>query len=402
MVPDLRKRYNAAFSRKNYEAFLNDLNKSKIFSLALPISETPLFLTDDLTEKLINASNKITAQMQTDEFKKYSEPAVPEMFFVPNEDEHPLFFLLDFAVCRNEKGFIPMLIEMQGFPSHFFFMSLLEEKYRDYFPVPENLTTYFSGLNRSSYRDLMKNILLDGSDPENTILLEVEPEKQKSRAEFGCTLESTGITPVNLSSIIKRKNKLYYKKNGKEIPVHKIYNRVIQDEVVRKNVQFDFKFTDELDVKWIGHPNWFFKISKYSLPFLKSEFVPPAFFLNNNFRIPDDLENYVLKPLFSYSGQGVEIDVSKEMIERIENKSDYILQKKIEYSPLVLTPDGFLKAEIRMIYVWPFKEKKRGEISQPILVNNLVRMGKGKMMGIDYNRNQTWAGMTTAYHALTF
>jgi hypothetical protein len=182
-------------------------------------------------------------------------------------------------------------------------MSLLEEKYRDYFPIPENLTTYFSGLNRSSYRDLMKNILLDGSDPENTILLEVEPEKQKSRAEFGCTLESTGITPVNLSSVIKRKNKLYYKKNRKEIPVHKIYNRVIQDEVVRKNVQFNFKFTDALDVKWIGHPNWFFKISKYS-PFL-SEFVP-RHFLNNNFSIPDDLENCT-EASVSYSGQGVEI-----------------------------------------------------------------------------------------------
>ncbi len=232
--------------------------------------------------------------------------------------------------------------------------------------------------------------------------MEVEPEKQKSRAEFGYTLEWARITPVNLSSVIKRKNKLYYKKEGKEIPVNKIYNRVIQDEVVRKNVQFNFKFTDELDVKWIGHPNWFFKISKYSLPFFKNEFVPPAFFLNENFKIPDDLENYVLKPLFSYSGQGVEINVSKEMIERIENKSDYILQKKVEYAPLVLTPDGFLKAEIRMIYIWPFKGTKGVEIYEPFLVNNLVRLGKGKMMGVDYNRNQTWAGMTTAYHSQTF
>jgi hypothetical protein len=401
MVPVLRKKYNEEFTQRKYKDFLKDLNRSEIFSIGWPVAATPLFLSDDFTEKLINASNEIISQIKTEEFKKYSESAVPEKFLAPNEDDHPLFFLLDFAICRNENGFTPRLIELQGFPSHFFFMSLLEEKFKKYFPVPENFTAYFGGLDRETYREFIKKILLDGSDPENTILLEVEPEKQKSRAEFGYTLEWTGITPVNLSSVIKRKNKLYYKKEGREIPINKIYNRVIQDEVARKNVQFNFKFTDELDVKWIGHPNWFFRISKYSLPFLKSQLVPQAFFLKDQLSIPDDLQNYVLKPLFSYSGQGVEIDINNKMIERIEDKSNYILQKKIEYAPLVEAPGGFLKAEIRMIYVWPFNNKD-GEIDRPILVINLVRMSRGKMMGTLFNRNQSWAGITTAYHSQNF
>jgi hypothetical protein len=400
MIPEIRKKYNAGFSQRNYESFLGELNRSDIYSLALPISETPLFLPDSLTGKLITASEDIISRIKSDEFKEYSVLAVPDEFLVPNEDEHSLFILLDFAVCRDENEFIPRLIEMQGFPSHFFFMSILEEKYRKYFPIPDHLTPYFSGLSRSSYRDLIRNILLDGSDPENTILLEVDPEKQKSRIEFGCTMESTGITPVNIRDVIKRKNKLYYRKEGEEIPVHKIYSRVIRDEVVRENVQFNFKFSDELDVKWIGHPNWFFRISKYSLPFLKSEFVPPAFFLDKT-DIPDDLENYVLKPLFSYSGKGVVIDVTNEIIEKIENKSGYILQKRVEYAPLVDAPGGYLKAEIRMIYIWPFKNKEE-EISRPLPVNNLVRFGRAKKMGVDFNRGQSWAGMTVAYHSGNF
>jgi len=401
MIPELRKKYNAEFSYEKYENFLNDLNTSKMYPVALPISETPLFLSEDLIEKLKAASKEIISQLQTDEFKKYSESAVPQDFYVPNEDEHSLFLLLDFAVCRNERGLIPMLVELQGFPSHFFIMSFLEEKYRKHFSVPDSLTTYYSGLNKDSYIDFIKKILLNGSDPEEVILLEVQPEKQTSRIEFACTKDLTGIDHIDLSAVIKKKNKLYYKKNGREIEIKKIYSRVIQDEYVKKNIQFNFKFTDDLDVEWIGHPNWFYKISKHTLPFLKGNNVPPSVFLKNYDEIPDDLENYVLKSVFSYGGKDVEISVDKEMIEMNKDKSNYILQKKIEYAPLIETPHGYAKTEIRMMYIWPYERTEGFNVygkNQPILVNNLVRMSKGKMMGVEFNRDQSWVGMTIALH----
>jgi hypothetical protein len=99
--------------------------------------------------------------------------------------------------------------------------------------------------------------------------------------------------------------------------------------------------------------------------------------------------------LYSFAGEGVEVDVTKEMLDKITSSSnlpagqDYILQKKIEYAPLVETPDGFAKAEIRMMFIWNDK---------PLLVNNLVRMSKGKMMGVAFNKDKTWVGSSLAYH----
>jgi len=406
MIPELRKKYNSEFSEEKYVQFINDLNASKIYPVDFRVSETPLFLSEDLTKKLVQAAEEIVSQLQTDEFKKKSEKAIPAGLTVPNEDDHPIFLQIDFAICKDENGFAPRLIELQGFPSLYCFQIFLEEKYREHFSIPDNVTTYFNGLNKNSYLQLLKDTILKDTEPENVVLLEIEPEKQKTRIDFACTKDMLGINSVNLSSIAKKGKKLFYKKDKKEIPIKRIYNRVIYDELKRKNIQSNFNFTDELDVEWVGHPNWFFKISKHSLPFLKSEFVPPCYFMDDLDKYPDDLENYVLKPLYSFAGLGVEVDVTPKLLDKISDKSNlpavrqgYILQKKIEYAPLIKTPDGYSKAEIRMMFLWPARRSlSEGGRDKPMLVNNLVRMSKGKMMGVAFNKDKTWVGSSLAYH----
>lgn len=392
MIPELRKKFNSEFNDEKYEAFLKDLNTSLRFSTDFRVSETPLFLSDELTNKLLLACSELCNQIQSNEFKVKCKDAVPTQLNVPNENDHPQFFVFDFAICKNEEGvFYPKLIELQGFPTLYGYQYYFDRIIKNHFIIPENLTTYFNGVSPDKYSALLKDVVVSDSAPENVILLEIEPEKQKTRIDFAATEELTGIQSVCISDVIKRDKKLYYKRNGKEIPIERIYNRVIFDELNRTSVKFNFNFRDEIDVTWIPHPNWFYKISKYSLPLLKVEYVPKCFYLNDLKRIPDDLEKYVLKPLFSFAGLGVKVDVTKEMLKAITDPENYILQEKVEYAPLIQTPEGFSKCEIRMMFIWDDK---------PLLVNNLVRMSKGKMMGVDFNKNKTWVGSSTAFHSI--
>ncbi len=390
MVPELRKIFNENFSQTVYEKFVTDLNTTYRYPVDFRVAETPLFLSEDFTNEISNAANEIAAITQTSDFKDGMINAIPKGLAVPNESEHPLFMQIDFAVCKDDSGkYIPQLIELQGFPSLYCFQQLLTEKTLKYFDIPGNLSPFFNGLDERSYKKLLSDAIVGNSDPENVILLEIDPWNQKTRIDFLCTEQMLGIKTVCISEIIKRENKLFYQLNGREIPIDKIYNRVIYDELKRKEINYNFRFTEELDVKWIGHPNWFFKISKYSLPFIKSKYNPSTYFLNELDEYPADLEQYVLKPLFSFAGLGVEVNVTCQMLDDIKDKENYILQKKINYEPFILTPDEPAKAEIRMMFLW--KDK-------PLLVNNLVRMSKGEMMGVAFNKNKTWVGSSVAFH----
>jgi hypothetical protein len=251
---------------------------------------------------------------------------------------------------------------------------------------------YFNGFDEDAYVAEMRKVIIGDTDSENVVLLEIEPHKQKTLVDFVITEKMLGINQVCISDVIKEGKKLFYKKDGKVIPIERIYNRVIFDELLaRDDIKYQFRFQEELDVKWIPHPNWFFKISKYSLPFLKSEYIPEAKFLSDFTEYPADLGNYILKPLFSFAGSGVKFDVTSELLDTIDDKQNFILQKKIQYAPIIETMDIPAKAEIRILTVWD-KDKKTY-----IPVINLVRLGKGKMMGVDFNKNKTWVGSSIAY-----
>ena len=391
MIPELRKKFNAEFTQEKYEAFLNDLNTSLKYPVDFRISETPLFLTSNLKNKLLKACDELCKQLTSTNFKVKMKSAVPTHLNIPGETDHPEFFVFDFAVCRNDSTgeFYPKLIELQGFPTLYAYQYFFERKIRNHFDIPVNFTPYFNGITADKYVEMLRDVILGEADPANVILLEIEPEKQKTRIDFAATEKLLGVTEVCISDVIKHGKVLFYKKNGIEIPIERIYNRVIFDELNRTEVKFNFDLNEELNVSWIPHPNWFYKISKYSLPVLIGELVPKCFYLRDLTSYPDDLDNYVLKPLFSFAGLGVQIDVTREMLDEIKDPENYILQEKVEYAPLIETPDEYAKVEIRMMYFY-YKE--------PILVNNLVRQSKGKMMGVDFNKNKTWVGGSTALY----
>ncbi|HEY3250475.1 MAG TPA: hypothetical protein VGK25_05100 [Ignavibacteria bacterium] len=396
MIPEIRKKFNAEWSEEKYKAFLDDLNSAFGFPIDFRIAETPIFISKEFKEEILNAVKIITDYLWSDEYKRISLTAIPKGMEVPNDPGYPAMLALDFAICRDSNGeFIPQLIELQGFSSLFFYELLQNKAYRKHFNIPSNFGGLFNIQNPEGYIEVLRDTIVAPStrgNPENVILLEIEPENQKTRIDFACCERFIGVRPVCLTDITKEGKELYYQRDGKKTKIERIYNRVIFDELERrKDIKHNFSFQEELNVQWIPHPNWFYRISKFSLPYLKNKYVPETKFLNEFDTYPSDLENYVLKPLFSFAGVGVKYDVTREIIDSISenDRHNYILQKKINYEPVIETPDVPAKAELRLLFV--HKDKK------PYLINNLLRLSKGKMMGVDFNKEKTWVGSSLAY-----
>jgi len=393
MIKELREKYNREFTQEKYDAFLQDIN-SVYKPIDFKISETPIFIPAELRDELLNACYDIIDFLKSDKYKEISKNAIPPGLEVPNQGEHAELLAIDFGITKTPEGkLLPQLIELQGFASLFCYQELLNIKIREHFDISDDLTHFFSGLNHETYLQKLRETLIGDENPENVILLEIEPEKQKTAIDFWATEDWLGIRPVCITKITKEGKKLYYDRDGKKTEIKRIYNRVIYDELKnRTDIKYNFKISEELDVKWIAHPNWFFKISKYILPYIKSKYAPECIFLSELKEIPADLENYVLKPLFSFAGVGVIFDVKKEDIENVKgaDRENFVLQKKITYAPLVETMDEPAKAELRILFLW-------NEGQEPIPVINLVRMGKGKMMGVDFNKGKTWVGSSIGY-----
>ncbi len=394
MQTKLRQKFNADFTPAKYAALVRCVNETEKWPADFRISETPIFLSHDFTDEVTRAANKIVDAMRTQEFADHAAAAVPKGLEVPNESMHPNFLVVDFAICSEDDRLVPRLIELQAFPSLFGFQLLLLGCIRKAYPViPRNWTSSFGGIKDEAYLDLLRRTIIAGSHPENVVLLEIEPEKQKTRIDFAATETLLGIRPVCVTKIKKRGRRLFYDRNGREVRIERIYNRVIFDELIqRPDLKLPFRFQDDLDVRWVGHPNWYFQISKHSLPFLKTEHTSPAFFADD-FPAGENITNYVLKPLYSFAGHGVDMEPTRKKIAALENPHEWILQKKVDYAAFVPTVDGQKsKAEIRMMFVWPDGDPN------PTLVNNLVRMSQGKMMGVDFNIDKTWVGASIALH----
>jgi len=390
MIPAIRKAYNEAFTKESYEAFLQELNAVHPGELDFRVTETPIFVPKDFTEKILDACESIIDIIVDPKFKELTKNAIPKNMQVPGDEAHSHFIAFDFGICINEAGeYEPQLIEMQGFPSLFAYEVLLDDVFRNHFTVPENYSCYLNGYTRETYIQLLKEIILGNHNPENVVLLEIFPRKQKTRIDFYCTEEYTGIKMVCLTELIKEGKKLYYLNEGKKTAIKRIYNRVIFDDLQQQTPEVQKKgtiFFEELEVEWCPHPNWFYRISKYTLPFIRHPYVPATFFLNEIKQMPADLENYVLKPLFSFAGQGVIIDVTQQDIDNVKDPENWILQRKVKYADVIETPDIPAKAEIRMFYFW-----KDGE-ARPVAANNLGRLSKGKMIGVRYNKDKEWVG----------
>ncbi|MEO5673113.1 MAG: hypothetical protein ABIQ74_00565 [Chitinophagales bacterium] len=393
MIPACRDQYNADFSEEKYLKFLQELDFEAGYHIDFRIAESPLFVPENFAEKLSKASDDIFSVVTTEKYFEQSAAAIPSGMYVPNEPTRPTTIALDYAVCKNAEGeYVPQLIELQAFPSLFGYQHWLAQKFREHFKIPDSVHHHFSGLNGESYISLLREWILGSENPENVVLLEIEPEKQKTRVDFELTRKYLGIEYVCISSVIRTGRNLFYVKEGMKIPITRIYNRVIFDELARrKDLQCQFHLTEDVDVQWVCHPNWFFRISKFSLPFLNSSYVPEAKFLIDITEVPADLENYVLKPLFSFAGAGVYYDVTREIMESIQDRSNYLLQRKVIYEPVLRAPDGMVKTEIRILFLWLNKFEK------PKPVISVVRLSRGKMIGVDFNRNKTWVGGTVGF-----
>ncbi|MFL9485029.1 hypothetical protein ACI6Q2_19750 [Chitinophagaceae bacterium LWZ2-11] len=395
MVPAIRQAYNNHFTQDKYLAFLKDMDAKHPGAIDFRIAETPVFISKEFTDKMLAACESIVDVITQTNFNALTKNAIPEGLKVPNENKHSHFIAFDFGICEDAQGTLePQLIEMQGFPSLFAYQVWMDEVTRKHFPIPENYSTYLNGYNKESYLQLLKEIIVGDLNPENVVLLEIEPHKQKTRIDFYCTNDYLQIPIVCLSQLKKLGRQLFYESEGKFIEIKRIYNRVLFDELQHASPELQAQgklLFEDIDVEFIPHPDWFYKISKYTLPFIKHPYVPQTVFLDEIGEMPKDLENYVLKPLFSYAGQGVIIDVTLEDIEKIEEQHNWILQHKVKYADIIETPEGHAKTEIRIFYFW-----KDGE-ARPVAVNNLARLSKGKMIGVNYNKDKTWVGGSLAY-----
>lgn len=395
MVPPIREKYNAAFTPEKYAAFLQDLNSKHPGAIDFRVAETPVFIDGNFKEKILSACESIVDVICQFNFKTLTSHAIPEDLRVPGENSFSHFIAFDFGICENEKGELePQLIEMQGFPTLFGYQVWQDEVTRRHFEIPANYSAYLNGFDATSYKQLLKDIIVAVHKPEEVILLEILPHQQKTRVDFYCTADYLGIPVVCLTELVNDGKQLFYLKDGKKMPVKRIYNRIIFDDLQQQSDEVREKgkiLFEDLDVEWVPHPNWFYRISKYTLPFIQHPYVPETRFLNEIETIPADLENYVLKPLFSFAGQGVVIDVTEEDIRKITDPENWILQRKVKYADVIKTPDSAAKAELRIFYFW-----KEGD-ARPVAALNLARLSKGKMIGVRYNKDKDWVGGSIAY-----
>lgn len=392
MIPKYRKQFNQEFSQEKYKQFKEVLKEKSGIEPGFRISESPLFLTKDFESKLINASESIIDQIKNLS-PELLQKAVPDHCRVPNDTAKPHFFTIDFGICKGENGEIePQLIELQAFPSLYAFQRVFEDTFCEIYPFISEIR---NKIPFESFQNYLKDLIVGDEKPENVILLEIYPEKQKTAIDFVLTEKLLGIKTVCLTKIKKEGKTLFYENDGKLTEIKRIYNRVIFDELDRiPDLKTEFDFREEVDVTWVTHPNWFFKVSKFLLPLLQHQFVPKSYFLHE-FPESEALENFVLKPLFSFAGSGVNLNPTKEITDAIEDKENYILQRKVTYEPIFEDINGeFSKAEIRLLYIW------RENDERPILLENLGRMTKAAMVNVDFNKKDAiWIGSSNAFFA---
>jgi hypothetical protein len=400
MIPSLRRQFNSAFTPEKYQAFLRRVDQACGTHVQFRLSETPCFFPKGLIDRMAEDGKELIRQLvDSPEYRVKSDEAVPAGFKVPNETPHPMFVQVDFGIVRGRDGELdPKLVELQAFPSLYAYQGPLAQAYIDVYGLTATeftdsgpLKYFLSRLDDHSYRNLLYRAIVDSHGPENVILMEIDPQHQKTLPDFLLTEKMLGIRTVDIVNVKKEGSRLYYDHGGKRIPIRRIYNRAIVDELERKDVTLNFDWRDDLDVEWAGHPNWYFRISKFSIPYLKHESVPKTWFLDRLDTLPDDLENYALKPLYSFAGLGVVIAPKKEDIAAIppEKRPYYILQERMNFEPLVETPFGATKAEVRVMYIW---------LDELTPVLTIIRMGRGLMMGVDHNKNMEWVGASAGLY----
>ena len=420
MIASIRQKFNAAFTEEIYQNYLASLNTPFPGALDFSVAETPIFINKDFTEKVLATGDYVNQVIQSNSFKSITDPSLKNVPLFPNETALPQCIVMDFAIAMNEQNeIVPALIELQGFPSLFAYEVLQDECIRKTYTIAEGYSPYLNGYTKEKYMHHLETILkgdtlndtkknLDTNNRnisdstkdtlkhsnKHTVLLEILPHQQKTRIDFYCTEKYFNIPIVCITEIFVEGNNLFYERAGQKIKIDRIYNRIVLDELKNQTKEIQDKgalLESNLDIVWVTHPHHFFRISKYLLPFLKHTYIPKTQFVDQLKEIPTALDKYILKPLFSFAGQGVIIDINTDDISNIKDPSGWILQEKVEYANCIETPTGPAKAELRLYYFWDEASQKY------IATMNLARLSKGKMIGVNYNKTATWVGGSLAY-----
>lgn len=396
MDPRFRASYNAAFSDAFYGDFLSAFEARVGCPIPYRVAETPFFVPDALRDKLAQHAREVLRIALSKPAVDAGKRAIPKELDTPNMTDLPDCVQIDFAVIQGEDGELDgRVVELQAFPSLYALMALkleviarlLQDKGGE---LARNWSIFYEGLDIDSFTARLRSAVVGENDPEEVVLLDLTPEKQKTYPDFAATKIMLGVDSECPTKLKKQGKKLFREKGGKLVPVKRIYNRIVFDELTKARVDLPFSYTEELDVTWCSHPNWYWVISKDTLPRLDHRAVPRAQTLRElGADIPDDLSGYVLKPLFSFAGSGVVVDPTHADIAAVpeEQKSGWLLQEKITYHPGIRMPDdNRVKAEVRMMFL-----RGAGD-AEPRLTLNLVRLSRGKMLGVDQNKNLTWVG----------
>lgn len=398
MIPKIRAAFNAQFTEERYQHYLKILNEKFKDCIPFRIAETPVFIDKAFKLALLEAGDFICQFITDPSFHSKTNQAIPKGLHIPNEQPLPDCLVIDFAIAEGIDGKPnPQLIELQGFPSLFAFEILQANALETAYTLPTGFSPYLNGYNAATYLDFLTT-MIRGDKSKHTILLEIQPYQQKTRLDLLLTEAWLKVPIVCLSEIYLKKNTLYYTKEGIEFKIDRIYNRVVYDELMQQAPMMmeQFNLLQHAEgLEWVNHPHHFFRISKYILPFLKHPAIPVAVLLIDCINAKQlstlNLEEYICKPLFSFGGQGLMLHPTIEALESIKDPANWILQKKVSYAPIIETPSGPSKAEIRLFYFWDKKLQKY------IATNNLTRISKGPMIGVSYNDTATWIGGSISY-----
>ncbi|MBB6142454.1 hypothetical protein HNQ77_000392 [Silvibacterium bohemicum] len=410
MIRSLRQQFNSRYRPEDYRHLLRNLDACVRTHVSFRVAETPTFFPKSLLDEMASIGAELTLRLVEDaDYMAKSAKAIPEAWCAADQTPHPHFMTVDFGLVKKQDGSLsPRLVELQAFPSVFAYQYVLSESYRAAFNLDAlgPLDYYLGGNNEAGFWKQMGQVILNGHPPENVVLAEVDPMHQKTLPDFQVTADRLGIRIVDISAITPqdrpgRLPRLCYREGKHLVPIHRIYNRAIVDELIQKKIHLQFDYRESFDVEWAGHPNWYFHLSKFSIPYLDHPSVPPAVFLNEWFdgkgrdRLPADREQWILKPLFSFAGKGIRFAPSEEELHAIPGaeRKNYLLQQRVQFESVIDTPLGMTQPEIRILYLWP-----DGEDLQPVLP--LIRLGRGQMMGVDHNRGQEWVGASAAFYPL--
>jgi hypothetical protein len=395
MIPAFRRAFNDSWTESQYQRLLSRLQEQTHGSIEFPVAETPCFFPRSLVERMATIGAELVRQSMDGVAAEAADAVVPVRYRGARRSEpHPTFLQVDFGLVRAADGqIVPKLVELQAFPSLYGFQMALADAYCDAFTIPSGFDEYLGGLTRDTYRALLQRAITGRHDPREVVLMEIDPDRQKTRPDFAMTEALWGVRAVDISEVIQHGRALFYARDGTRTQIRRIYNRVIPDELERTDLTMPFDYRDDLDVEWAGHPEWYFRISKFSIPWLRHEAVPRTWFLHEVRDLPAPREELLLKPLFSFAGGGIVFAPSDEQLAVIptEQRNQYILQERLTFEPVIETPHGPTQAEIRMMYVW---------LDDLRAVLPLVRMGRGRMMGVDHNKGLRWVGASAGLIAV--